>query len=31
MDGRPHEVKITVVSEDGMVRAEKIFNVVFGA
>lgn len=29
MDGKPHVVKITVVSADGKVRAEKSFTVVF--
>lgn len=29
MDGRPHEVKVTVVSADGTVKAEKIYYVVF--
>lgn len=29
MDGQPHVVKITVVSADGTVRAEKTFTVVF--
>lgn len=31
MDGQPHEVRITVLSEDGKVSAEKIFYVVFGS
>lgn len=29
MDGRPHTIKITVLSEDGSVRAEKTFTVTF--
>lgn len=29
MDGQPHMVKITVVSADGKVRAEKVFSVIF--
>ena len=29
MDGKVHQVKITVLSEDGTVRGEKIFNVIF--
>lgn len=29
MDGQVHQVKITVLSEDGTVRCEKIFNVIF--
>lgn len=30
MDGQPHEVHVTIYSEDGKVRAEKVFYVVFG-
>lgn len=30
MDGLPHEVKITIVSSDGHVQAERIFTIVFG-
>jgi hypothetical protein len=30
MDGQVHQVKITVLSEDGTVRGEKIFYVIFG-
>ena len=30
MDGQSHEVKVTILSEDGRVRAEKIFYIVFG-
>lgn len=30
MDGQPHEVHVTIYSEDGKVRAEKMFYVVFG-
>lgn len=30
MDGEPHQVKITILSEDENVRGEKIFYVVFG-
>lgn len=30
MDGRQHEVKITVLSEDGDTRAERIFYMIFG-
>ncbi len=30
MDGQPHEVKITVLSEDGKTRAVRIFYIVFG-
>lgn len=29
MDGQPHTVKITVVSADGKVQAEKVFSVIF--
>lgn len=29
MDGQPHEVKVTVVSADGTVKAEKIYWVIF--
>lgn len=29
MDGQIHQLKITVLSEDGTVRCEKIFNVIF--
>lgn len=29
MDGKPHEVKITIYSEDGSVRAERIFYMIF--
>ena len=29
MDGLPHEVKITIVSSDGHVQAERIFTIVF--
>lgn len=31
MDGQPHEVHITILSEDGTVRAERTFTVVFEA
>lgn len=31
MDGQPHEVRITILSEDGTVRAERTFTVVFEA
>lgn len=30
MDGKPHEVKITIVSPDGKTRAERTFYIVFG-
>lgn len=30
MDGQPHLVKITILSEDGYTRAEKIFYMNFG-
>lgn len=30
MDGKPHEVKITILSPDGSVQAERTFTVVFG-
>ncbi|MDE5672185.1 MAG: VWA domain-containing protein [Duncaniella sp.] len=31
MDGQPHEVRITILSEDGTVRAERTFTVIFEA
>ena len=30
MDGQSREVKVTILSEDGRVRAENIFYIVFG-
>lgn len=29
IDGQPHEVKITILSPDGSVRAERIFHIIF--